>query len=113
MMPRSWRRLGSFALRSRYRMWPCPDPRRRLILAHLEYAASRFGLGDRAPPRNKGAGEAHVRDVDGDRLTEHPSRPREVSSPSRRRRHGSIVAQTAGKWCPLALCWRSNEEHTP
>ena len=118
--------------RSHYAMWLLILARSIAVLALCERAGLHVGFGpltvsDAAPPRpaapahprhapgsldpvagaptgNKCTGKAHIREVDRDRLAEHPSRPREVSSPSRRRRHGSIVAQMARKWCPLALC---------
>jgi Domain of unknown function (DUF4168) len=43
-------------------MQPRADPRCRLILAHMEYAASRFDLGAGAPPRDEGAGERGIRE---------------------------------------------------
>jgi hypothetical protein len=41
-------------------MQPRPDPRRRLVLAHLEYPADRLDLGPHAPPGDEGAGEGSV-----------------------------------------------------
>ena len=45
-------------------MQPCPDPRRRLILAHLENAPNCLDLGAGTPSRDKGARERCVREAD-------------------------------------------------
>ena len=38
-------------------MQPRPDPRCRLMLAHLEHSPGRFDLGPHAPPGDEGAGD--------------------------------------------------------
>jgi hypothetical protein len=66
-------------------MQPCPDPRRRLILAHLEHTTGGLRSGPNAPPRDEGAGERGIREVDRYRVIQYPARPR-------RRHHPTISA---------------------
>jgi len=47
-------------LASRRPVQPRPDPRRRLVLAHLEHAAGRLDLGLDAPPGDKGTGNVEI-----------------------------------------------------
>jgi hypothetical protein len=57
-------------------MQPCPDPRRRLILAHLEHTTGGLRSGPNAPPRDEGAGERGIREVDRYRVIQYPARPK-------------------------------------
>ena len=63
----------------RLRLWrsvqPHADPRRWLILAHLEYTAHGLGLRPDAPPCDERAGEHCIGEVDRDRVVEHASHP--------------------------------------
>jgi len=45
---------------SRRPVQPRPDPRRRLVLAHLEYAAGRLDLGPCAPAGDEGTGNVEI-----------------------------------------------------
>jgi hypothetical protein len=47
-------------------MQPRPNPRRRLIFAHLEHTPGGLDLGPDAPPGDERTGECGVREVDRD-----------------------------------------------
>ena len=59
-------------------MQPRPDPRSRLVLAHLEHAAGRLDLGPHAPPGDEGARERCIREIERDRVVEYPRIPEGV-----------------------------------
>ena len=59
-------------------MEPCPHPRLRLILAHLEYTAGSLRLCPDAPPGNERAGEGGISEIDRDGIVEHAARPEGV-----------------------------------
>ena len=48
-----------------------PNPRRRLVLAHLEYATGRLDLGPGAPSGDEGSGKRRIREVDRDRVIQN------------------------------------------
>ena len=45
-------------------MQPRPDPRYRIIIAHLKHAASRLNPVPGAPPRHKRAGQRRIQEID-------------------------------------------------
>jgi hypothetical protein len=45
-----------------------PNPRRRFILAHLEYGAGRLGLGPGTLSGDEGTGERGIREIDRNRV---------------------------------------------
>jgi RHS repeat-associated protein len=49
---------------------PRPDPRRGLILAHLQHAAGGLGLAADAPPRNERTRECRIGEIERDRVVE-------------------------------------------
>jgi hypothetical protein len=53
---------GRSRLPSRCPMQPCSDPRRRVLLSHLEHASGRLDLRPRAPPGDECARERRVRE---------------------------------------------------
>jgi hypothetical protein len=63
-----------------------PNPRRRLILPHLEHAPGRLDTAPDAPPGDEGARERCIGEIDGDRIIQHPAhsrrRHRQRSEPS-------------------------------
>ena len=59
-----------------------PDPRRRLILPYLEHARSRLGFRPDAPPGDEGARERRNREIERDRVVEHPCIPDGVIAPA-------------------------------
>ncbi len=50
------------------------EPCLRFIVAHLEDAAYRLDLGPDAPPRDEGARECRITEVDRQGIVQHPSR---------------------------------------
>jgi hypothetical protein len=57
-------------------------PRRRLILAYLEHAAGRLNLGASASPRNEGARERRIGEIERNRVVQHPAYPRRRHRPA-------------------------------
>ena len=90
---------------SRRPVQPCPDPRRRLILAHLEHAAGRLGLGRHAPPGHKGAGERRIREMNRDRVVQHPAH-------SRRRHRPAIGAVAVDGWGTIPFALSCSEDRS-
>ena len=64
-------------------MQPCPDPRLRLIFAHLERASDRLDLRPDVPPGNEGARQCRICEIDREGVIQYATRPR--------RRHGPPV----------------------
>jgi hypothetical protein len=56
-------------------MQPRPDPRYRIIVAHLKHAASRFDPVPGAPPRYKRAGQRRIEEIYRSGVVEHTTRP--------------------------------------
>jgi hypothetical protein len=54
---------------------PGPDPRRQLILAHLEHASGSLDLRPDASSRYEGARECRIREVNRDRVIQHAAHP--------------------------------------
>jgi len=54
---------------------PSPDPRCRLVLAHLEHAPCRLELGPDAPPSHEGARECRISEVDREGVIQHAAHP--------------------------------------
>src|SRR5215469_6062038 len=80
-------------LSSRRPVKACGNPWRRLVLAHLEHAASRLDLGPDAPPRNEGARERRIREIEGDSVIQHPAHSRRRHCPPIR---PAILVQPGG-----------------
>jgi hypothetical protein len=76
-------------------MQPRPNPPQRFIVAHLEYTASRLDLGADAPPRDEGAREGSIGEVERRCVVREPAHPRRLSPSYWTRR--SIIANTVGK----------------
>src|SRR5690242_13158221 len=86
-------------------MQPRPNPVRRLVLAHLEYAPGRLDLGPGTPSGDERAGEGGIREIDLDRVVQNPARARGPHSPTlgaaifgKPSRHLTVsLAETAGR----------------
>jgi len=52
---------------------PCSNLWRRLILAHLEQAASRLDVGPDTPLGDEGARERRIREIEHRRVAQHPA----------------------------------------
>src|SRR5262249_52017317 len=67
---------------SRRPVQPCPDPRRRLILTHLENAAGHLGFRPDAPSGNECTGKRRIREINRDRVVQHPAHSRRRHRPA-------------------------------
>src|SRR5215813_5547914 len=61
---------------------PRPDPRLRLILAHLEHAAGYLDLRRDTPSGNKRARQRRIGEVDRAGIVQHATRPRGCYGPA-------------------------------
>jgi len=82
---------------------PRPDPRRRVIIAHLEHPAGRLDLGPDAPTRDKGVGGGRIREVDRNRVVEHTADTRRCHRPAATMRAGERSAGRAGTGCTRSI----------
>jgi hypothetical protein len=53
-----------------------PDPRLRLILAHLGDSVSSLGFSPNAPPRYERARQGGIGEIDREGIIQYPARPR-------------------------------------
>src|SRR5262249_4637151 len=90
-------------------MQPRPDPRRRLVLAHLIHSAGRLDLGPRAPSSDKGTGERRIREVDRDGVIEHATSAGGCDSPTVR----APVRVEPGGYLSVALAETGGRDANP
>jgi hypothetical protein len=57
-------------------MQPCPNPRLRVVVTHLEDAARGFGPCPNTPPDNERARQRGISEIDRQGVIQHPARPR-------------------------------------
>jgi hypothetical protein len=87
---------------------PRPDPRSRLVLPHLEYAAGGLDPGPHAPPGDEGVGECGIREVDRNRVIQNAASAGRCESPTVR---AAVRVQPIGDLgVPLAETSRRNAD---
>jgi hypothetical protein len=71
-----------WSLPSRRPVQPCPDPRSRLIVAHLKHTAGRLYFVAGAPAGHEGAREGRVEEVDRESVPQRAAHPRRRQRPA-------------------------------